>query len=200
MFFVSGRRCPALLNAIKFLLSSLRSCTMALYISFSAPTVSLWHSISVSPHLRCHLPKGRHYLVRRQLLFFVLTQLFTISQPNITFNKEKVFSECNLILSLAVPSVSFDSAKPFSWERQCVLIGVLRAQSVKNTVFCIILLIIFKIFPLSSVTSTRDWRRLLRYFCSVFWKLGRWHWGRKGSWGCLRTWRWGEYLDRGGTR
>ena len=26
------------------------------------------------------------------------------------------------------------------------------------------------------------------------------HWGSKGSWGCLRTWCWGEYLDRGGTR
>ena len=31
-------------------------------------------------------------------------------------------------------------------------------------------------------------------------KLGRWHCGRKGSWGCLRTWCWGEYLDLGGTR
>jgi hypothetical protein len=31
-------------------------------------------------------------------------------------------------------------------------------------------------------------------------KLGRWHWGRKGSWGCLRIWCWGEYLDLGGTR
>jgi hypothetical protein len=31
-------------------------------------------------------------------------------------------------------------------------------------------------------------------------KLGHGHWGRKGSWGCLRTWCWGEYLDRGGTR
>jgi len=29
---------------------------------------------------------------------------------------------------------------------------------------------------------------------------GRWHCGRKGSWWCLRTWCWGEYLDRGGTR
>ena len=26
-------------------------------------------------------------------------------------------------------------------------------------------------------------------------KLGCWHWGRKGSWGCLRTWCWGEYLE-----
>ena len=24
--------------------------------------------------------------------------------------------------------------------------------------------------------------------------------GRKGSWGCLRTWCWGKYLDWGGTR
>ena len=31
-------------------------------------------------------------------------------------------------------------------------------------------------------------------------KLGRWHCGRKGSWGCLRTWCWGEYFDLGGTR
>ena len=31
-------------------------------------------------------------------------------------------------------------------------------------------------------------------------KLGRWHCGRKGSWGCLRTWCWLEYLDLGGTR
>ena len=31
-------------------------------------------------------------------------------------------------------------------------------------------------------------------------KIGRWHCGRKGSWGCLRTWCWGEYLDLGGTR
>ena len=28
--------------------------------------------------------------------------------------------------------------------------------------------------------------------------MGRWHCGRKGSWGCLRTWCWGEYLDLGG--
>ena len=26
-------------------------------------------------------------------------------------------------------------------------------------------------------------------------KLGRWHSGRKGSWGCLRTWCWGEYFE-----
>ena len=25
-------------------------------------------------------------------------------------------------------------------------------------------------------------------------KRGRWHCGRKGSWGCLRTWCWREYL------
>ena len=31
-------------------------------------------------------------------------------------------------------------------------------------------------------------------------KLGRWHCGRKGSWVCLRTWCWGEYLDLGGAR
>ena len=31
-------------------------------------------------------------------------------------------------------------------------------------------------------------------------KLGCWHCGRKGSWGCLRTRCWGEYLDLGGTR
>ena len=37
-----------------------------------------------------------------------------------------------------------------------------------------------------------------RFCMSV--KLGRWHWGRKGSWGCLRTWCWGEYLDLGVTR
>jgi len=66
-----------------------------------------------------------YYLFRHQLLFFfVLTQLFTISQPNITFNKEKIFSEYSPLLSLAVTSVSFASAKPFSCERQCVLIGV----------------------------------------------------------------------------
>ena len=31
-------------------------------------------------------------------------------------------------------------------------------------------------------------------------KLGRWHCGRKRSWGCLRTWCWGEYLDLWWTR
>ena len=31
-------------------------------------------------------------------------------------------------------------------------------------------------------------------------KLGRWHFGRKGSWGCLRTGCWGEYFDLGGRR
>jgi len=31
-------------------------------------------------------------------------------------------------------------------------------------------------------------------------KLGRWHCGRKGSWGRLRTWCWGEDLDLGQTR
>jgi len=30
-------------------------------------------------------------------------------------------------------------------------------------------------------------------------ETGRWHCGRKGSWGCLRIWCW-EYLDLGGTR
>ena len=35
-------------------------------------------------------------------------------------------------------------------------------------------------------------------FMSV--KLGRRHWGRKGSWECLRIWCWGEYLDLAGTR
>ena len=28
-------------------------------------------------------------------------------------------------------------------------------------------------------------------FCTGV-KLGRWYWGRKGSWGCLRIWCWGE--------
>jgi len=40
-------------------------------------------------------------------------------------------------------------------------------------------------------------------FCLLFCmgvKFGRWRFGRKGSWGFLRTWCWGEYLDRGGTR
>ena len=27
-------------------------------------------------------------------------------------------------------------------------------------------------------------------------KLGRWYWGRIGSWRCLRTWCWGEYGPR----
>ena len=31
-------------------------------------------------------------------------------------------------------------------------------------------------------------------------KLGHWQCGRKESWGCLRTWCWGEYLDLGGMR
>ena len=31
-------------------------------------------------------------------------------------------------------------------------------------------------------------------------EFGRWQCGRKGSWGCLRIWCWGEYLDLGGTR
>jgi len=46
------------------------------------------------------------------------------------------------------------------------------------------------------------WRRPLRrprLFCMGV-KLGRWHCGRKGSWWCLRTLCWGEYLDLGGTR
>ena len=36
-------------------------------------------------------------------------------------------------------------------------------------------------------------------FCMCV-KLGRWYCGRKESWGCLRTWCWGEYLDLGRTR
>ena len=31
-------------------------------------------------------------------------------------------------------------------------------------------------------------------------QLGRWHCWKTGSWGCLRTWYWEEYLDLGGTR
>jgi hypothetical protein len=40
------------------------------------------------------------------------------------------------------------------------------------------------------------WLVVIRSIMGV--KLGRWHYGRKRSWGCLRTWCWGEYLDRGG--
>ena len=40
-------------------------------------------------------------------------------------------------------------------------------------------------------------------FCPLFYmgvKLGRWNWGMKAGWGCLRIWCWGEYLGLGGTR
>ena len=61
---------------------------------------------------------------------------------------------------------------------------------------------------LAVVTGTHlsNYEQLQDYFVwvdsdvSMGVKLGRWHWGRKGSWGCLRIWCWGEYLDLGGTR
>ena len=36
-------------------------------------------------------------------------------------------------------------------------------------------------------------------FCIVV-KIGRWHWGWKEMWGCLRIWYWDEYLYLGVTR
>jgi len=48
-----------------------------------------------------------------------------------------------------------------------------------------------------------EWWEIIKWvfmFLCMGEKLGRWHCGRKGSWGCLRTWCWGEYFDLGGTR
>ena len=53
---------------------------------------------------------------------------------------------------------------------------------------------------LSKNLKIKIYRTILCLLFCMGVKLGRWHCGRKGSWGCLSTWCWGEYLDLGGTR
>jgi hypothetical protein len=43
------------------------------------------------------------------------------------------------------------------------------------------------------------WNKFCLLFCMGV-KLGRWHWGRKTGWGCLRIGCWKEYLVLRGTR
>ena len=56
---------------------------------------------------------------------------------------------------------------------------------------------------LSSRLLSKNWKIyrtiILPVICMGV-KLGRWHCGRKGSWGCLITWCWGEYLYLRGKR
>jgi hypothetical protein len=48
--------------------------------------------------------------------------------------------------------------------------------------------------------AAAPWSYLFTYFSYLRMgvQLGLWHQGKNKDWGCLRTGRWGEYLDRRG--
>ena len=78
--------------------------------------------------------------------------------------------------------------------------GTYRQKNESHPLWFCFVIIHFNIILLCTLeVSNRLWGTFSSLFLFVHWIL-RWHCGRKGSWGCLRTWCWGEYLDLGGTK